>query len=216
MWKEIGPKGSRPEGRQENFFSRITKRLRQERQKEAVNQPEEVTDLTSILANTLARKGLGVTIEMREGRFVNRRTIRMDDKASAIYAEVEDSPEFQALVLSNAVTEAFLPYVESRRLEQVLQQCQWDDQTKRRVLALYWQNRAAFCQKEAKGFSKMEDPDGYLKAEEYQKRWSEDAEDAMTEARELLGESRPLILDDIRLLTEQVVDRVLAQSPKQS
>lgn len=87
--------------------------------------------------------------------------------------------------------------------------CQWDDETKARVLVRYWQYRAMHYQRWADNIDPKTSKDVNEKDEK-----RKEAEKAQAKAKELLGELNTITPDDIRSLLEEVVDRVLGSAPR--
>lgn len=89
--------------------------------------------------------------------------------------------------------------------EPAVDDCYWNDETKKRVLGFYWQNKAALYHMEAEKFDHR-----------HSRNLQQRSKKAQAKAKELLGDLPPLTSTDIRSLLEPVVDRVLAQTQQSS
>jgi len=143
------------------------------------------------LAQILAQKGFKVWISEQavdeKGKTkVGYVAIHADLDGQDILRLISHTPDMEALCLT---IHGFGP--------PNLDYCHWDDVTKRRVAAYWYQKEAVSYQEQAKPLE-------------------EKAKANRAQARKLLGKHKPLTQDEIRSLVEQVVDRVLAQSSKPS
>lgn len=89
--------------------------------------------------------------------------------------------------------------------EPAVDNCYWNDETKKKVLSFYWQNKAALYRMVAEKFD-------HPHSQNLQQR----SKKAQAKAKKLLGEFSPLTSNDIRSLLNEVVDRVLAQASQTS
>lgn len=147
-----------------------------------------------ILLELLNRKGINVSKEDFANLIIKTARGEVElSKDELLLKRAFDTPEFQALSNADSVIE-----------EPKLDSCSWDDQTKKRVQAFYFQNLADQREWEIKH--------GLEKGEKAQK----EVVSYQESVHRLLEGTNPLLEDDMRSLLEPVVDRVLAQSPKPS
>lgn len=154
------------------------------------------TNSIYVLAQILVQRGFPVSIS-QIATDVNGNIL---SDTVAIYARLEglsalnkvsDTPERRALYQATSPISGFG--------EPIVDECEWDDETKIRVKAFYWQNRMKHYQKYAKKFK----ADKKEFEAEVKKSWAEVVK---------LGRPIPLTPDNIRSILEEVVDRELASS----
>ncbi len=83
----------------------------------------------------------------------------------------------------------------------VLKHCNWDDLSKRRVFALYWERYAQSCESAETKFEDSDQRNAAMRA----------ARNAKRNMRRWLGQLTPLTHEEIKTLMEPVVNRVLAE-----
>ncbi|MBI2327342.1 hypothetical protein HYU92_03380 [Candidatus Curtissbacteria bacterium] len=152
---------------------------------------------TLIAAQILAQKGHDVRIDQeaidQKGRpLPGRIVINGSDEGKNLLNQLINTPELNAL--AGAVFHLWEP---------ATNQCsQWEEQTRRKVLALYWQNKALFEKKQSEEAQSID-------SGEYRKGL---AQENQRKAESILGELEPLTADQIRSLVEQAANNFLRQS----
>lgn len=164
-----------------------------------------------VLAKILEQRSVGVSIIQEvvrnDKRYNELVEIQMTPHGRDCMLKGEYTPEF--LALSHAKWHAEWRHKPKPKFES----CQWDDATKRRVEAFYWQNVVTHYQRTLEERLQILDQGNawYKKVINDNKKMIDETQ---SKVRELLDDLNPLTSEDIRSLLEEVVDRVLAQNPK--
>ncbi|OGM30163.1 hypothetical protein A2630_03010 [Candidatus Woesebacteria bacterium RIFCSPHIGHO2_01_FULL_44_10] len=174
-------RGKEVRGRSEDFWS---------------NTRRSALNSTYILAQVLVDCSLPVRIS-RVATDANGNRLSHD---VAIYAEgvgeealetISDTPELSALL---AATEISTVYLGDKLVD-----CEWDEETKRRIVGLHHAER----NRTWKYYARREVNVGE------KERYNQWADEDKAKTRRVLGDLRPLRSKDIRQLIEEVVDREL-------
>lgn len=158
-----------------------------------------------ILAEILAERGSDVLIldnatTSYGERLTSHVAIQATPEGARLLNKILDTPENRALC-----------HTILTRTEPDVGSCQWDEETKRRVLAFYWTDQARFLEEYANGIDPVAAIDVKRAKKNIKDYWIARAQEHKVKAQELLGSLEPLTPDDIRALIGEVVDRVLAQ-----
>jgi hypothetical protein len=161
-----------------------------------INEEIKDTNPALIVAKILIDRGLCIAISQAMDRFGRRVPGRVNISAprslKPVLIQIELTHEYN--VLSNALGGIHPPLVEN---------CRWDEETKKRVLAFYYESESEFHKEKAEAVAAAEHPHS-------RSFYEEESQRAQSKARELLGELNPLTLADVHSLFEQVVDGELA------
>lgn len=161
--------------------------------------PPKDDNLSFVLPQILVEKGIPISIsEFEEGHFVK---VYASLVGKSILEKLEEIPEIDAI--NGALSGTVVSEID-------IEDCNWDESTKIRVEAFSWQSRADFFQKMAESVN----PTRSTHARQRKQEDEEEAQKAQTKAKELLKDLPPFTPSDIHSLLEEVVDRVLAQTPK--
>jgi len=176
-------------------------RNRQEKTLLYITHPGE-NNLSFVLPQILAEKGLSVSISKCETdlHFVE---VYASPFGSRVLEKLEETPEFDAIC--SALSGTVVSEIE-------VEDCNWDESTKRRVQALFWQSRADFFEKMA---SHIKRPLSFY-GRVTEQRDEDEVQKSRILTRELLGDLPQLSPEDIRSLLTEVVDRVLSQPQQPS
>jgi hypothetical protein len=162
-----------------------------------------------VIAEYMEKKGLGVSVRSGEDR----------PGVVAIYVSPQEKRKLDVLVKTpeySAIFDALAARIGNPE-EPDVEQCEWDERTKRRVQALYWRNRRQYALHILGNPIKLAQVSGGLAwttgAEGARERCAEYLREvirgAKREERKLLKSQRPLNVSDVGHLLEGIVDNYL-------
>jgi hypothetical protein len=166
-----------------------------------------------VIAEYMEKRGFGISVRSEENK----------PGVVAIYASPQEKPKLDRLVKTpeyTAIFNALAGHIGEPENPDV-EQCDWDEATKRRVQALYWRNRWQYSQHILGNPTKLAQVAGALP-------WKTGAEDAKESCSDYLGKvidgakreeqrllrsQRPLDASDVGHLLEDVVHKYLFPRP---
>jgi hypothetical protein len=166
-----------------------------------------------VIAEYMQKKGFGVSVRSEENR----------PGVVAIYASPQEKTKLDSLIKTpeySAIFNALAGHV-GKPEEPNVEKCEWDGGTKRRVQALYWQNRWQYAQHMLESPVKLAQASGGLPwitgaedaKEGYAEYLREVIQGAKLQEQRLLRFQRPLDTSDVSHLLEEVVYKYLFHRP---